>query len=32
MSMSKYITAMSLIRPELRRNRFLPALRALERI
>lgn len=32
MSMSKYITAMSLVRPELRRNRLLPALRALERI
>jgi hypothetical protein len=32
MSMSKYVTAMTLMRPGLRRNRFLPALRALERI
>ena len=32
MSMSKYIVAMTLMRPGLRRNRLLPALRALERI
>lgn len=32
MSMSKYITAMSLMRPELRSNRVRPALKALERI
>ncbi len=32
MSMSKYFTAISLMRPELGRNRLLPALKTLERI
>lgn len=32
MSLSKYATALALTRPDLSRNRFLPALRALERI